>query len=96
LPFTALLVRAYRAVGMGVFVVHVSVAGSYSSTVFTPLPKLTSPPIAYIFSLIAVGVVFQQCDAGDGVAVGERAGGLHCAVALIAIDVAAALLTCYR
>src|SRR6266576_1444025 len=46
-PFTPGVTKAYRAVGIGVFDVHVSVAGSYASTVDTMRFPDARPPTAY-------------------------------------------------
>jgi len=50
-PFTALVDKALLAVSMSAFLVHVSVAGSYSSTIGVRFksPRIINPPIAYIF-----------------------------------------------
>src|SRR6266566_1893314 len=50
---TASPANGRRAVGIDVFVPHVSVAGSYASTVAKVLPGASLPPTAYRTPLIA-------------------------------------------
>src|SRR6266550_4274501 len=73
-PFTPGVTKAYRAVGIGVFDVHVSVAGSYASTVGTMRLLYATPPTAY-------SVPFTTPTASRYRAVGMDAFVVHVSVA---------------